>query len=319
MAGGPSTPALLAAVAAAGGFGYLAGGYLTPAALRAAIDQARSLTDAPFGLNLFVPSVPSDPAPLAAYAERLRPEAERLGVGLGPARWDDDGWAQKLEIALDARVHLVSFTFGCPSAAEVARLRSGGTAVAVTVTSSQEALQAEAAGADLLIVQGTQAGGHQGQFLDDAANRTPLLAALAQVRAVCGLPLVAAGGIAEATDVRAALAAGAVAVQVGTVLLCTPEAGTSSVHRAALLNGRFPETVLTRAFSGRWARGLNNRFAREHPDAPSGYPEIHHLTAPLRAAARAAGDVEVPNLWAGTGWRQVSTRPAGEVVRELAG
>jgi nitronate monooxygenase len=165
-------------------------------------------------------------------------------------------------------------------------------------------------------VQGTEAGGHQGTFDPAAPNTTPLADALAAIRGV-GLAMVAAGGIMTATDAVACLDAGAQAVQIGTALLCTPEAGTSTPYRQALLDQRFDDTVLTRAFSGRWARGLANRLAREHPDAPAGYPHVHHLTRPLRAAATAAGDPEVMNLWAGTGWREAEAAPAAQVVQRL--
>lgn len=323
MAGGPSTPELAAAVAGAGGFGFVAGGYLTPRQLDDALAAARALTDAPLGLNLFVPSAPGERGPIEAYAQRLQPEADRLGAALGEPRWEDDHYAEKLAVAAGSGVALVSLTFGCPAEADVARLHAAGIAVGVTVGSADEARQAQAAGADVLIVQGTEAGGHQCGHQGGAAgaqpNRTPLLDALPQVRGASDLPIIGAGGVMEAADVRAVLDAGAIAAQLGTALLCTPEAGTSAVHRRALLDGSFAETVLTRAYSGRWGRGLANRFAIEHADAPAGYPEIHHLTAPLRAAARAAGDADVPNLWAGTGWRRISQRPAAELVRALAG
>ena len=317
MAGGPSTPALAAAVASAGGFGFVAGGYLGPDALRSAIEATRALTGAPLGVNLFLPSAQGDPAAVALYAERLRPEAERLGVPLGEPEWDDDGYPAKLAVTITAAPYLVSFTFGCPPAADVAALHRAGSQVAVTVTSAGEAQLAEAAGADLLIVQGTEAGGHQGQFADDAPNRTPLLEALAAVRATSSLPVIAAGGVMTHADLNRVLAAGAIAAQLGTALLCTPEAGTSTVHRRALLEHRFAETVLTRAYSGRHGRGLRNRFAGH--EAPSAYPRVHRLTRPLRAAATAAGDDSVPNLWAGTGWASVREAPAAEIVQAIAG
>lgn len=319
MAGGPSTPELAAAVASAGGFGFVAGGYLSPAALNDAIAQTRALTTHPFGVNLFVPSHPSEREPIDAYAEALRPEADRLGVALGDARWDDDGYPAKLDVVTELRPHLVTFTFGCPGVDEVARLHAAGVQVGVTITAADEVALAEAAGADLVLVQGTEAGGHQGGLGDHEPNRTPLLDLLAAVRGRTSLPLIGCGGVMDAAGLRAAADAGAVAAACGTALLCTPEAGTSAVHRRALLSQRFDGTVLTRAFSGRYGRGLANRFAREHPDAPRGYPEIHHLTSPLRAAARRAGDADVPNLWAGTGWRSARTVPAAEIVRAVAG
>ena len=318
MAGGPSTPELAAAVNAAGGFGFVAGAYLTAEALRGALDRTRALTAEPIGVNLFVPGQPApDRAAIDAYADRLRPLAARFGVPLGAPRWEDDGYPAKLAALESAGVHTVSFTFGCPAAEDVQRLQRAGARVAVTVTGRAEAELAAAAGADLLVVQGTEAGGHQGTFDATVPNETPLLDALAAIREL-DRPMIAAGGITTAADVQVALDAGARAVQVGTALLCTPEAATSAPYRTALLERRYAETVITRAFSGRWARGLANAFAREHADAPGGYPEVHHLTRPLRAAATKAGDPDVPNLWAGTGWAAITAEPAADVVRRLA-
>jgi nitronate monooxygenase len=318
MAGGPSTPELAAAVAEAGGFGYVAGGYLTVDALQDALRRTRELTARPIGLNLFVPSAEdTDDAAIAAYAADLRPEAERLGVQLGDPTWDDDEYPAKLEFAARAGVHTVSFTFGCPAPNAVADLHRAGCQVAVTVTDLPQAEAAADAGSDALIVQGTEAGGHQGGAPTPAPNRTTLFDALVTIRHV-GLPMIATGGIATPDAVVSALDAGAFAVQIGTALLCTPEAGTNDLHRAALMDQRYAETAVTRAYSGRWARGLANRFAREHADAPAGYPQIHHLTRPLRAAAVRSGDADLPNLWAGTGWRWARAEPAAKVIARLA-
>jgi nitronate monooxygenase len=322
LAGGPSTPALTAAVTNAGGYGFVAGGYLTAEALRAAVDATRSRTPAPFGVNLFVPSAPSDPVKVSAYAPSLQEEADRLQVPLGEPRWDDDAYDTKLDALESLRVHLVSFTFGCPSAAVADRLHRAGTQVAVTVTSAREAKRAAEVGADMLVVQGTEAGGHQGTFADSpqiAVNHTPLLSALAEIGDVTGLPMIGTGGIMTGHSVAKALAAGAVAVQLGTAFLCATEAGTSEPYRQSLLTGRYPDTIVTRAYSGRYARGLANRFAVEHDEhAPQAYPEVHYLTRPLRAAATKAGDPEVPNLWAGLGWRQVTAEPAAAILARVA-
>jgi nitronate monooxygenase len=319
MAGGPSTPALTAAVSSAGGYGFVAAGYLSPDGLHRAIAATRSLTGAPFGVNLFVPSSPGDPAQVAAYAEALEPETARLGVALGDPRWEDDAYQAKLDVVESARVHLVSFTFGCPTSETVDRLHRADLLVAVTVTSALEAQLAVEAGTDLLAVQGTEAGGHQGSFADLAANHTPLLSLLAAIRETTDVPLVGSGGVMTGPAAAEAMEAGAMAVQLGTAFLCTPEAGTSAPYRQALLDGRYPETILTRAFSGRYARGLANRFALDHTgQAPRAYPEVHHLTRPLRTAATQAGDTSVPNLWAGTGWPQVTAEPAASIVRRIA-
>jgi len=320
LAGGPSTPALAAAVSEAGGLGFLAAGYRTAAALADDVAAVRAATRAPFGVNLFAPPArPADHDAVAHYAATLIGEAERQGAILGDPRSDDDGWDAKLALLRELRPAVASFTFGCPAPATIAALRDDGVAVWVTVTTPAEARQAAAAGADALVAQGAEAGGHRGAFDDANAKRDAigLLALLQLVRAATELPLVAAGGIMTGAGIAAALAAGASAAQLGSALLLTPEAGTSAPHRAAL--AREGETALTRAFSGRTARGIVNRFMREHDaDAPSAYPEVHHLTAPLRAAAREHGDAEAVNLWAGQAHALAQAEPAGELVRRLA-
>lgn len=307
LAGGPSTPELAAAVSNAGGLGFLGAGYLAADELAARIARTRELTDAPIGVNLFaLTEAPVDENALARYQVELEREARVRGMRLGEPRFDDDELAAKLDVVADAQVEVVSFTFGFPSTA----LPN----VWATVTSLDEARAAQVAGAHALVVQGAEAGGHRATW-DDRDNATPLLSLMREIRAAVELPLVAAGGIATRDDVRAALDAGAVAVQVGTAFLLATEAGTSEPHRRALAAGG--ETALTRAFTGRSARGIVNRFMRDHPDAPSAYPQIHHLTAPLRAAARAAGDADAINLWAGTQFARAEPLTAAEIVERL--
>jgi nitronate monooxygenase len=319
LAGGPSTPALAAAVAAAGGYGFVAAGYLSADGLREAIARTRMLTRAPFGVNLFVPSEPGDGEQVAAYATALQPDVERLGVALGEPQWNDDGYDAKLDVVVATRVHLVSFTFGCPSAEIVERLHRADVQVAVTVTSVLEAQLAVDAGTDLLVVQGTEAGGHQASFADLSVNHRPVLSLLGEIRASIDLPMIGTGGVMSGRAAAAVLDTGAIAVQIGTALLCTPEAGTSAPYRQALLDARYPDTIVTRAFTGRFARGLANQFAVDHDgQAPQAYPEVHHLTRPLRSAAIQAGDTSVPNLWAGSGWRQLSAEPAATIIRRIA-
>jgi nitronate monooxygenase len=318
MAGGPSTPELAAAVAGAGGLGFVAAGYLTPEALADRLARTRALTDRPFGVNLFAPTgAPADPAVVARYAEALRAEAERTGVALGAPRFDDDAFDAKLALLEETPVGVVSFAFGCPPVETLARVRATGAAAWVTVTEPAEAEAAVAAGADGLVVQGIEAGGHRGAFVD-RADRVDygLLALLQLVGARVDVPLVATGGITTGRAVAAVLAAGAAAAQVGTAFMRCPEAGTSVPHRAALASDR--PTGLTRAFSGRLARGIVNRLQAEHgPDAPIAYPEVHHITAPMRAAAREAGDGEVINLWAGEAHALATELPAAAVVAAL--
>jgi nitronate monooxygenase len=318
MGGGPSTPALAAAVTEAGGLGFLAAGYKTPQAVRADVAEVRRLAGRPVGLNLFArPGPAADPAEIDRYADELRAETARYGVEPGEPRHDDDGYEEKLALAIDERLPVVSFTFGCPTREEVERLRNAGVEVWITVCSPGEALAAAELGADALVVQGVEAGGHRGAFVDERPGDFGLLALLQLVRAATDLPLVATGGIATGSAVAAVLVAGASAAQLGTAFMLCPEAGTSAAQREALAGDR--PTALTRAFTGRTARGIENRFMREHgQSAPRAYPDVHHLTAPLRAAARERGDGEGFNLWAGQAHRLAEEMPAGRLVQRLS-
>jgi nitronate monooxygenase len=317
LAGGASTPELCAAVSDAGGLGFLAAGYLSASELAMRMKQTRVLTSRSFGVNVFVPGVPGRSSDVEAYAQRLAREAESAGVRLGDPRPDDDDWAAKLDVLAESPVGVVSFTFGCPSPEDIARVKQSTGEVWVTVTTVDEARQAEDAGADCLVVQGSEAGGHRGGFTDDH-DGLGLLALLQLIRASTSVPLIATGGIMTGAGLAAVLAAGARAGAMGTAFLCCPEAGTSSVHREVLARHERP-TALTRAFTGRLARGIRNRFLDEHTDAaPAAYPDVHHLTAPLRAHGRSVGDADLVNLWAGQAYALCTDRPAREIVQQVA-
>jgi nitronate monooxygenase len=321
MAGGAGSVDLVVAAADAGGMGQLAAGYLTAEALASRIAETAARTTR-FGVNLFAPNpVPISPEAYAAYARAIAPDGEAHGVDTTavPLRDDDDAWDAKLAAIAEHPVPLVSFTFGLPSAEVVARLRRDGTIVVQTVTTPEEARAAAALGVDLVTVQAGAAGGHSGT-LDPSrpVDARPLPELVRAVRSAVDLPVIAAGGIGGPSDVADALDAGATAVAVGTLLLRSAESDASSVHRAALADPRFTGTAVTRAYTGRPARGLRTRFMDEHADAPLGYPALHHLTSPLRKAAAAAGDAERLHLWAGTGFRAAREAPATEILRGLA-
>jgi nitronate monooxygenase len=318
MAGGPSSPQLAAAVNRGGGLGFLAAGYLSTDRLVADITTLRGLSDGAFGVNVFVGGGhPADRQEVAAYAARLEATAERAGVRLGEARFDDDGFEDKVSVLCEERVAVVSFTFGAPPRAAVEALQAVGSEVWMTVTSSAESVVAAGLGADALIVQGVEAGGHRGVFDDDDQSDLTLLAALQLIGSAVDLPLVAAGAIATGGALAAVLVAGAAAGQVGTAYLRSAEAGTSEVHREATATD--VRSVLTRAFSGRLARGIDNRWHEELGEhAPRAYPEIHHLTAPLRAYGRTVGDPDLVNLWAGQAHCLASVGSAEEITRKLA-
>lgn len=367
MAGGPSTPELVAAVIGAGGAGMLAGGMKTPDAVRGEVAAARALLapgaaegssgvpspagrpdDGPLlrlGVNLFVPDAVNTQVPardartaaarrqqVAAFAERLRPVAARLGADVPSAEdatpdpaEERAQFEQFLAAAEEQAWPWVTFTFGLPAPEVFARLIDAGVAPGVTVTDVAEARAAVGNGARLLVVQGPDAGGHRGTLDPAAAPGTAPLDEL--IRAIHAafpeVPVVAAGGIGSAAQARAALDAGAAAVQAGTAFLRSPEAGTSAAHRAGLARAAEPgsrlrDTAVTRAFTGRWARGLAVPFMEDFADAPAAYPEVNVLTGALRRAAAAAGDLDAVHLWAGTGAHRAREAPAAEVLRSLA-
>lgn len=334
MAGGPSTPELAAAVSDAGGLGFLAGGMLDAPRLHEQIAEVWSRTERPFGVNLFVPAsantYAAQPRPLdgadragavSGYRDRLAADAARMGVELPEARPDDtDDWDRKLDLVIHERVPVVSFTFGLPSANVVHEIQRSGTEVLVTVTDVDEARAAAANDVDGLCVQGPDAGGHRGT-LDEAKDPSTgdLVDLVKSVRAAVDLPIIAAGGVTRPQRVAQVRGAGADAIQVGTLLLLTPEAGTHLVHRRALGDPAFTETAVTRAFSGRLARSLVNDFVRTHDgQAPAAYPEVNQVAGALRRAAGAAEDPQWFALWAGTGWRDARPVPTAVVIRDLA-
>ncbi len=316
LAGGPSTPELAAAVSNAGGLGFLASGYLSAAELADRRRRLDELTGRPFGVNLFVPGPAGDVARVRQFAAEIESDVSGAGARLGEPRHDDDDWAAKIGYLMGAPADVVSFTFGIPGEDVIAGLRAKGTEVWVTVTSPDEARRAAAAGADLRVVQGYAAGGHRGGTSDAPGEGTGLIALLQLITARRPTPLVAAGGIATGRAIAAVLCLGARAAALGTAFLDCPEAATAPVHRSALHDDA--PTRLTRAFSGRTARGIENGFMRAHSEsAPAAYPEVHHLTSPMRKAARQAGLADYVNLWAGQAYPLTSTAPAADLVRDL--
>lgn len=333
MAGGPTTPELVAAVGEAGGLGMVGLGYLDVDGTRDAIARVRAATSAPFGVNVFLlDRVDSEEAldaeggddAVARYAAAITPVAERLGITLAhdPVFSDFDQDA-KIAALVEDPVAVVSFTFSIPDPDDVRALQEAGSAVVVTVATVADARRAVEVGADWLSVQSAEAGGHRstttvGEEPDDS---TTVAFTRAVSAALPETPFVAAGGISTTADVAAVLEAGADGVQLGTVLLRTPEAGTTALHRGALADARFTETRPTRCYTGRFARSLVNDFVAEFdPLAPAAYPHLHVLTGPMRKAAARAGDVGVPPLWAGSNWRAADAwadRPAAEIVAEL--
>lgn len=320
LAGGPSTPALAAAVSEAGGLGTLGVGYLPPAQIRQEIQELARATDRPFGVNLFVDSpIDVDPVVVATLWRLLAPFRHELGMAdeEPPDRFQEN-FADQLQEVLDAEVPVVSFTFGLPDREVIDALHDTGAVVMATVTSEAEARAAAALPLDALCAQGCEAGGHRGGFLEGQEELIGLMALIPRVVDNMSLPVVATGGVMDGRGVAAAIALGAAAVQLGTAFLQCPEAGTSTPYRQALAAAE-GTTVLTRAFSGKLARGLPNRFAHELADITElpPYPVMNALTRGLRKRAAELRRPEFLSLWAGQAVASGRPRKAAGVVADL--
>jgi nitronate monooxygenase len=326
MAGAQGS-ALAIAVSNAGGLGSLPCALLAPEALRSELAAIRSGTSRPFNVNLFCHAPPQpDPAQEARWRAALMPyfkefDIDPEGIPPGPSRAPfDDATADILE---SFKPPIVSFHFGLPAQHLLDRVKSWGARILSSATTVAEARWLEAQGVDAVIAQGLEAGGHRGMFLSNDVNtQVTTLALVPQIVAAVRLPVIAAGGIANASGVAAAMALGAAGVQVGTAYLLCPEASTSALHRAALQSDAARVTALTNLFTGRLARGIVNRVMRElgpiNEVAPA-FPLATTAIAPLRAAAERIGHNDFSPLWAGqnvTGCREI---PAARLTRELAG
>ncbi|GAA0563622.1 NAD(P)H-dependent flavin oxidoreductase [Halomonas salifodinae] len=317
---------LALAVGEGGGLGALPAAMLDSQALDAALARHRREGTGPLNVNFFchVPPAP-DPAAEARWRRALAPYYRELGLDIeavpaGPGRRPFD--AAACEVLEAYRPAVVSFHFGLPEPALLDRVKAWGARVFSTATTLEEALWLQARGVDAVIAQGLEAGGHRGHFLDhDLTKQLGTFALLPQLVAALDIPVIAAGGIGDARGVRAALALGASAVQVGTAYLLCPEATTGAAHRAALAGEAARHTALTNLYSGRPARGIVNRLMRELgplSDAPLAFPLATAAIAPLRSAAEARGSGDFSPLWAGqnvTGCREL---PAAELTRQLA-
>jgi len=325
---GVSTPALAAAVSNAGALGAIALGASRSDDARAMIERTRALTNAPFNVNVFCHRAPTrDAAREAAWLQRIAPEFASLGLSLPdrlvPVYASFRGDAAMLEMLLALRPAVVSAHFGLPDSGQCAALRAAGIVVLATATSLNEARAIEDAGLDAIVAQGIEAGGHRGVFDPDAADACLSTATLTRLLVQrTGLPVIAAGGIMDGAGIRAALALGAAAAQLGTAFVACPESAASSSHRAALGDTR-AATRMTRVLSGRPARGFANRFTRTY-DTSAGapapaYPLAYDATKRLAAAAAQVGQADAyAAQWAGQGAPLARPLPAAALVVRLA-
>jgi len=326
LAGGGDTPELVAAVCEAGALGFIGAAYLPPLHIIEAARAVRARTARPFGINLFAPlpapgSIP-DPQPALArvapfYAELGLPPPALPAAG-------DMAFDEQLTVALDSGAAVFSFTFGTLPPSAIAAIKGRGMFLMGTATTVEEAIALERAGVDAVVTQGSEAGGHRGTFAAPfEMGMVGTLALVPQVVDAVTVPVIASGGIMDGRGIAAALALGASAVQMGTAFLTCDEAGVPPAYKEAILRAREHETQLTRAFSGRPARGIVNRFMTEvdRADATAAilpFPLQNALTRPLRNAAAQQGQADCLSLWAGQGVRLARRQGAAALIARLA-
>jgi nitronate monooxygenase len=324
MGGGPSTPELVAAVSNAGGLGSLAAAYLTPEQTIAAIRQVRALTARPFSVNLFAggysADTPADEGPMLSLLAEVHAE-----LGLPPPTLPalpPDPFPEQLAAVLEAQPAVFSFTFGIPGPEAIKALKARGITLLGTATTVAEAVMLGHAGVDGIIAQGAEAGAHRGTFSGTfEAAMVPTLALVREIRKAVELPVIASGGIMSGDQIAGALRQGACAAALGTAFLACPESGASEAYKRAVVGAGRDKTVITRAFSGRPARGLVNAFieklaGRENAILP--YPLQNALTRAMRAAAAKQANSDFLSLWAGQGVARIRPMPARDLVLRLA-
>ncbi|MFL6557832.1 MAG: NAD(P)H-dependent flavin oxidoreductase [Bacillus sp. (in: firmicutes)] len=308
MAGGVTSSELVAAVSNAGGLGMIGAGYMGPDQIQTQIKQIRQLTEKPFGINLFVPSeYTADPLKLQTAKVSLQPIKAELLVEEEPVlptfEQDLETFHQQLEIIINEKVKICSFTFGLPSHEIVVKLKQNSIIVIGTATTVQEAMLIEGAGMDAVVVQGSEAGGHRGTFHgEDTKSLIGLMSLIPQAADCIRIPVIAAGGIMEGRGVMAAKCLGALGVQMGTAFLVCEESGAPRVHKEAIINATEEQTVLTKSFSGKMARGVNNCFIesmKNFEEVLPDYPLQNELTKTIRKASAAEGNIDYMSLWSG--------------------
>ncbi len=324
MAGGATTPELVAAVSNAGALGSLAAGLLSPAAIAESVKRIRSLTSRPFNVNLFVLDQPKvSEAQLARAKALIEPFHSLLGLGpaSSPQKFCEDT-REQVAALLELAPPVVSFTFGLLDAETVSRLKRAGSLVIGTATTVAEARAWDEVGADFICAQGTEAGAHRGTFLAGYEEScVGLFALIPQAAAAVKRPVIAAGGIMNGRGIAAALILGAEAAQLGTAFLCCPESGIHAGWKQKLREARDDGTRLTRAFSGRPARGIVNEFMermRPFEDELPEYPVQNALTSEMRRAAAKQDRMEFMSLWAGQAASMSRPLPAAQLVQILA-
>ncbi|MFD2171639.1 NAD(P)H-dependent flavin oxidoreductase [Tumebacillus lipolyticus] len=323
MAGGSTTPELIAAVSNAGGLGTLGAGYMTPEQMRGAIRAIRQLTDRPFAVNLFVNQIPTpDTEQVATIQNIMSKHRQELGIPEPqlPSKYAE-AYQDQLRVVIEENVPVFSFTFGIPSREEMDALKQRGIVTCGTATTVREAIVLEEHGVDLIVGQGSEGGGHRGTFLSSAEQALiGTMALIPQIVDRVSVPVIAAGGIMDGRGIAAALSLGADAVQLGTAFLTCSESGAHAQFKEAVRNSTDESTALTRAFSGKYARGIRNTFLSElaahDADIPE-YPIQNALTRDIRQAAAQQNNPAYMSLWAGQAAALSQSIGASDLMRKL--
>lgn len=325
MAGGPTTPDLVAAVSNAGGLGNLGAGYLTPDQLRSSIHEIRQRTDKPFGINLFVPEQPieSEEA-ISQMTDHLNIYRVELGIAQNPfIQKFSESFEEQVQVLLEEKIPVFSFTFGIPPQDVINNMKQRGIVVIGTATTVEEAKQLEAAGVDAIVVQGSEAGGHRGTFLKNiSGSQIGTMALVPQVVDHVSIPIIASGGIMDGRGLVASLTLGAAAVQMGTAFLACPESGTHPSYKQKILSENEDATEITRIYSGKAARGIRTEFMNDmhnYTGTIPAYPIQNAMTKDIRQAAAKANNLEYMSLWAGQGLRLANDDSAAAIVRKTMG
>ncbi|MGE7981284.1 NAD(P)H-dependent flavin oxidoreductase [Solibacillus sp. NPDC093137] len=315
---GITTPEFVAACCEAGVLGSIGAGYLNGAETKQFIQGVKALTAKPFSVNLFVPEQPKTDPELLQYArEALQPIYEELNIDIPAAIPTTDVFQDQVQAILEEDVMIVSFTFGLPDGGTVSTLKQKGVYLIGTATSVEEAIAVEQAGLDAVVVQGKEAGGHRGSFIEPMAlhSTADLLKA---AKENVSIPVIAAGGIMTKPQVTDMLALGASYVQIGTALLTAAECEAPKLHKEAILNSGEQATTLTKAFTGKYARGLRNKFTEQLKEATTApYPIQHYLTQPIRKESARQNNREYMSLWMGENSYLAKEASVKEIIETL--
>lgn len=328
MAGGITTSTLVAEVSNAGGLGMIGAGYMTPCQIRDQISEIKLLTANPFGINLFVPNkFTCSEKEVKSAASLLQPIREQLhiqqddGVEIPTSHHIFETFNEQIKVVIEEKVPVCSFTFGVPSLELIGQLKQHNILLIGTATTVKEAIEIEKLGMDMVVVQGSEAGGHRGNFISDSQESLiGLMSLIPQVVDHVNIPVIAAGGIMDGRGLMASLCLGAKGVQMGTAFLTCVESGAPDIHKEAILHASEDQIVLTRAFSGKWASGIKNKFIvkmQNHEESLPEFPVQNILTQSIRKASSSQNNPDFMSLWSGQSPRLAKNQTVEMLMKRI--